>query len=203
MNPASIRHFLFTGNTNSSVTRNINEFKVFFGQFVSHDMSKTAGLIFNARPREQKNLQTSFLDLSNIYGTSEYGINYLRLKKKGMIKMVKCGDDILLSPDWNGITGCENSKYPCMLAGDLRLNQHPILTYLHVIWTLEHNRVAEKLYNLNPDWTDERLFQEASKLVRAEYQHIVYNELLPIIIGDKALSGSASPRLSTIYFTTE
>ena len=52
----------------------------------------------------------------------------------------------------------------------------------------EHNRVAEKLQQLNQGWSDEKIFQEAKRFVTAEYQHIVYNEWLPSIIGKKYMN---------------
>ena len=53
----------------------------------------------------------------------------------------------------------------------------------HTVWVREHNRLAKELSYLNPHWDDERLYQEARKIVIAENQHVTYNEWLPLVLG--------------------
>ena len=79
----------------------------------------------------------------------------------------------------------DNDRY-CFSAGDLRCNEQLELTVLHTVewtcnctllytifkdpscitkifkvWMREHNRVARELSQIQPDWDDETLYQEA------------------------------------------
>jgi peroxidase len=62
-----------------------------------------------------------------------------------------------------------------------------MLVSIHTIWLREHNRIAKILHRLNPAWSDEDVFQESRRVNIAEYQHILYNEWLPIVIGDRLM----------------
>ena len=72
--------------------------------------------------------------------------------------------------------------------GDVRANEHWNLVLMHTVWMREHNRIAGLLFYMHPDWNDEKLFQEARRIAIAEYQHIVYGEWLPVVLGSDSMS---------------
>ena len=67
--------------------------------------------------------------------------------------------------------------------GDLRNNEQPALNGLHILHLREHNRLARRLKEINPNWDNELLFQNARRILNAEWQHVIYNEFLPILLG--------------------
>ena len=67
------------------------------------------------------------------------------------------------------------------------------------MWLREHNRVASFLSKLNPGWDDEKLYQEARRIVTAEYQHVIYKEWLPIILGNNFMTAFGLWPLSKGY----
>ena len=74
------------------------------------------------------------------------------------------------------------------IPGDARVNEQPNLAMMHTLFLREHNRVARKLGEINPQWEDETLFQESRRIVVAEWQHIVYNEWLQILLGQENMN---------------
>jgi len=138
---------------------------------------------------EQMNQITHFHDASNVYGSSEEDAKQLRAFKDGLMKIHRNTHPKGLLPQEEGnIEGeeCQISESldrKCFRAGDSRSNEQPGLTVYHTVWVREHNRLAAELRYLNPHWDDEKLYQQARRILVAEMQHITYNEWLPVVLG--------------------
>ncbi|CAH1398171.1 unnamed protein product [Nezara viridula] len=146
-------------------------------------------------PREQLNEATSFLDASNLYGTSQEDSDDLRLFKGGLLKLHNG-----LLPSDNKTECRPNNRFKCFRTADTRMNEHVGLAALQNIWAREHNRLAAELAKLNPHWPDEILFQEARKIVIAEIQYITFNEFLPLILGKDTMAAHSLSLDTDGYF---
>jgi len=149
---------------------------------------------------EQMNALTHWLDASNIYGSTEEENRRLRAGRGGELAVSE-GDLQPLDPESRGDCNARARGRLCFHAGDSRVNEQPGLTAMHILFTREHNRVARGLQALNPQWSDEQTYQEARRIVTAAYQHIIFNEWLPIIVGTQFMqSFGISPLLDGYSF---
>ncbi|XP_063003275.1 peroxidasin homolog [Elgaria multicarinata webbii] len=156
----------------------------------------TSLLMNSVYAREQINHLTSFIDASNVYGSTEHESRELRdhNNRRGLLKqgqVVPSSGKALLPFAVGPPTECmrdENeSPVPCFLAGDHRANEQLALTSMHTLWFREHNRVAAKLLALNPHWDGDTVYHEARKILGAQMQHITYSHWLPKILGEAGM----------------
>ncbi|MGB7328687.1 MAG: peroxidase family protein [Rubripirellula sp.] len=126
-------------------------------------------------PAEQVNSITAWIDGSQVYGSDQETSDSLREFVGGRLLVTEDG---LLPSDENG----------GILAGDIRAAENIVLTSMHALFLREHNRLADEISVANPDLTDEEIFQEARAQVIAEIQSITFNEYLPALLGEDALS---------------
>jgi len=157
-------------------------------------------------PRDQINQITSFIDASNVYGSTPEDHRALRLGKRGKLKYTDLHIRKPLLPALDPKTAHEECRIPtrnlhCFAAGDFRCNEQPGLTSMHTIFLREHNRIAIELSDINPHWKDERTFHEARKIVGAMLQHITFNEWLPIVLGPRVLEIFELKLLPKGYYT--
>ena len=131
-------------------------------------------------PRQQLNQITHWVDASNVYGSQPADEKELRAFHHGLLKEGTIPNT--LPEDPHPELDCPGST-PCFRAGDFRVNEQVALTVMHTIFLREHNRIAKKLQRLNPSWNDEKIYQEARKIVGAEAQVITFREYLPEILG--------------------
>jgi hypothetical protein len=221
----------------------LSAFGYVWGQFIDHDMDLTpdggaslpiqvpagdpiggAGPLPFSRsqfdpntgtsnPRQQVNAVTSFLDLSQVYGSTTAVANALRTFSGGLLKtspgadgIIGTADDLLpynnatyfsptlADPDPNQLAELNMandsgavSSGQLFAAGDRRANENIELTALQTLFVRNHNLIATALQQQHPDWSDEQLYQEARKLNIAEEQIITYTQYLPDLLGPTAL----------------
>ncbi|KAI9556896.1 hypothetical protein GHT06_016690 [Daphnia sinensis] len=158
--------------------------------------------------REQINALTHWMDGSQIYGNDDDVAQSLRdaVSGKGLMKVsVKNGRELMPLSH----TCCPNdptnrcpAAQSCFMAGDPRATVQPLLAVMHTLWLREHNRVANQLYNIyGSDKTDEFYYQQARRIVIAEFQHITYKEYLPVLLGPLAslLTSTNGPSNPAIF----
>src|SRR5262245_6172544 len=126
-------------------------------------------------PREQINAVTSFLDLSQVYGSTAFLADALRtsgglLKSSpGVNGIFGDGDDLLPYNNQTYFPGIHKNNDPnnpaafdiandahlvpddqLFMAGDVRVNETTELTSLHTLFLRNHNRLATQLAGMNP-----------------------------------------------------
>ncbi|KAG1666086.1 Chorion peroxidase [Nymphon striatum] len=161
----------------------ISKHDSFYSQFNRRCMEMVrSGSTINSKcgfsAREQENQITSFIDASFLYGSDSKTAHQLRRKKDGLM-LVQMSD---LLPEAT-TTGCNRNRNCPFHAGDIRSNENPGLAIHHTIFVRQHNKIAEKMAHMKPDWDDEKLYQETRKIMIAYLQNIVYDEYLPIALG--------------------
>ncbi|XP_052797211.1 peroxidase-like [Mya arenaria] len=146
--------------------------------------------------RTPVNFQTSFIDLSHLYGISKQENRRIRTFTGGKL-ILRNG---LLPPNLEETT--------CKLMGSFNRDTNycpfsfrakrvtPITDAIQTLFTREHNRIADGLAAVNPHWGDERLFQEARRILIAQWQNIIYNEwLIKLISVPSAIEAGIGTRV--------
>ena len=160
-------------------------------------------------PRQQVNELTSYLDGSMVYGSTAARAAFLREFNSGRLRegpvFPSSGGRPSLPtappcpPRENGRGEEENPECvvpgfnESFVAGDARANEQVSLTVMHTLWLREHNRIAGILQNLNPQWDDERVYQETRKIVGALIQKITFEDYLPLILGNQVFDQVIGP----------
>ncbi len=138
-------------------------------------------------PRQQINSITSYLDGSQVYGSSANRALALCTGVGGRLKTSAGNLLPLNTPDLNLPNGDNGApdRSQFYVAGDVRVNEQVGLTAIHTLMMREHNRLAAQIES-TVGGTDEAIYQRVRKLVGAEIQVITYNEFLPALLGASA-----------------
>jgi peroxidase len=225
----------------------LTDFGYTWGQFIDHDMDLTPGnsadpltiladpndpsqmgdQTFNrsvfasgtgiTSPRQQINAVTSFLDLSQVYGSTDLIAHALRAPSGGLLKtspgnMLPYNNLTYFTSDQLALFNMANdpgfaAPTDLFVTGDVRGNENIELTALQTLFVRNHNRLAVLLKQAHSGWGDEQLYQEARKLNIAQYQSIIYNAYLPDLLGPSAMrayagyNAAVNPSIATEFST--
>src|SRR5437660_4546061 len=143
-----------------------------------HDTTRSGS---DGLPPTFRNRETHWWDGSQIYGSSEALMRRMSTGERGKLRI---NDDGLLPVD--PATGTD-------LAG-VQGNWWIGLSLMHILFTLEHNTICEKLHELYPFWNDDELYNHARLINVALMAKIHTTEWTPGILDHptlrKAINGN-------------
>ncbi len=158
--------------------------------------------------RQQVNAITAFIDASNVYGSTEERAKALRMNDgTGRLKITVSPVGDLLPYNTEGLDNAGGTGGNLFLAGDVRANEQIGLLAMHTLFVREHNHWAAEYAQINPNATDEDIYQYARMIVSAEMQAITYREFLPVLIGRDTIpryrgyNSRVNPGISNIFAT--
>jgi peroxidase len=141
------------------------------------------------------NTVAGYLDLSQLYGSTP-----------AIAASLANADGTLMSSDNGTALPVVDGSF---ITGDPRVMENPELTALTILFMREHNFWVKTLKAQQPGWTGQQLYNMAKAITTAEYQNIVYQEYLPLLLGravspyngyDPNINPQATQEFSTAAF---
>jgi len=145
-------------------------------------------------PREQINQISAYMDATNVYGASPTRAAALRrFDGTGRLRTSDGPDGDLPPYNVAGLSNAGSGRLDArrmFVAGDVRANEHAVLTAMHTLFVREHNRLCADIMARRGvlAGNDEAIYQLARKIVGGLMQVITYEEFLPALLGPNALS---------------
>lgn len=176
------------------------------------------------------NCLTSAIDLAGVYGSKNMRADFLRKKKRGLLKYQKAGPGRQqFPPPYQYVENVMKMVIPhkgkdeeknfavtrnFFMVGDERGNENRILASLHTVFLRNHNRLAKLVKKSIPKRrirsaiagkVDEGIFQLAKRLNEATFQSIVFLEYYSTMTGRALPSikydSEYPPALSDVFST--
>lgn len=136
--------------------------------------------------RQQVNVNTAYIDASQVYGSDEARAQELRMLD-GSGKL-KSSANNLLPFNLNGFDNQPDTTSAFFLTGDVRANETTGLTVLQTLFMREHNFWADSFKNADPTLDDDGIYFRARAMVGAEIEVITYRDFIPLLLGANALT---------------
>jgi peroxidase len=167
--------------------------------------------------RQQIDTLSSFIDGSQVYGTTAARLDWLRngpvngnpadnaasllMTPDNYLPRVTARGNAATAPPMDLMGALMGTPNRAVVAGDVRANENAALTATHTLFAREHNRIVAAL--AGAPLTQEAKFQIARRVVGAEIQYITYNEFLPTLgvrlNGYRGYQAGVNPTLSNEF----
>ncbi|XP_063827412.1 peroxidase-like [Ostrinia nubilalis] len=143
------------------------------------------GCLPDTLPAERYALPTPLEDLSIVYGYTTERETQIRAYEGGLLRSEK---KYGVERPPGTAPFCVLNRRPvenaCYEFGDSYDGNVLSGIYLTAMWFYrEHNRLARKLAELNPCWSDQQLYETARQINIAQWQYMLYYELMGPILG--------------------
>jgi len=158
--------------------------------------------------REQMNQKSAFMDLSQVYGSTEFELSQLRdddgmhLKSRtgrlggphgnqgtgDLLAFTQDSDFSNFTTQFEQHSTFNDDNFKDFIAGDNRVEENPYLASFTTIFMRYHNDLVDKLSVLRDDWEPEDVFQTARLITISVYKNIHYNEALKSMLGENQVN---------------
>jgi len=165
----------------------------YLGQFVDHDITLDLTPLSDAQndPEMTKNFRTPGLDLDSVYGAGPGPFRFLFARSQDANGNTVDTPKLLIgtaeaSPGLNGETipdlpnDLPRNLQGVALIGDHRNDENLLVAQVHLAFLKFHNAVIDHLAAANTP--SDKLFAEASKMVRWHYQWIVLHDFVERLV---------------------
>jgi len=133
--------------------------------------------------REQVNVVTGSLDMSFLYGSTAANSKKLRSDSGGKMRYTSNGACL---PNLPTCASTDPTNF-LRMSGD---NLHSTSLHVEAFYSLflaEHNRITDLVQEANDRLSNDCIWRIARQINIAQYQSIIYRELLPTLLGDMAV----------------
>jgi hypothetical protein len=144
-----------------------------FGQFVAHDITADRSILrSHTNTAELRNARSPQLNLECLYGDGPTGHPFL-YQRDDPAKFLLGLDGADVQRNAEGIA----------VIGDPRNDSHMLMSQLHLAMLKAHNAFVDEVRRTEA--ANDRMFDEAARLLRWHYQWIILREFLPALVGQK------------------
>ncbi|GAA5032181.1 ovoperoxidase [Marivirga lumbricoides] len=173
------------GNT-AKFTNSVPLGMVFFGQFIDHDITFDTTTSFSSinHPNEILNSRSAELDLDSVFGGGPEDDPFLYApRSEGFFLLTGKSNNNLGQNKQTEAHDLQRNGKETAIIGDPRNDENRVISQMQLAFIRFYNANYKELKDAHPNYSPEKVYEEARKITTWHYQWVVVNEFLPIMCG--------------------